>query len=553
MKHKLFIRGMSLLLVLAQWAFVFGQNAPNNSASNNALIDLLDEPDAVAVVNVKKIVTQTAPSIFGSDPAALGKLKDVMKTIESDTGVNPLLLEKLILGVKIGSGAAGSPMLVLQSSEQSAQLLEKMYQARLTNARFAREINPLKNRLETVERRIESLKDGLLMRNSPDEDEAARLKKFQTALEAVKPSRAEQTRVAKLKTDAGNLFELYKTYQELEPSVYDPGDLPERVAAVRSEIEDISASDPQRAARIAGAEKLLAEIEKLVGEKRRRITVVDNIKDLNGFTMNSFSEFPAEFPADAAARKAEFERLQTAVTEQTSNLNTLIDAINSKELPPDSPSETGIEEETSAYPIEVAVSRKDETLGGKKLVLIKTVSKYPENSFSLTDEEEVAVLLYDEKTIVFGDRASVAQTLEKKAVNANQIAKDLVGRTPDALAVFGVDLRNVDISELADVFGGQKNVWQIVGSIDSTGSDISLTAAFEKTDAPYNYPAVKKETAPAVTAPKPPGGSAASELMELLIKSVVGIEGKITIRFDKQKTAGLIEKTPGILTALLKR
>ncbi len=552
MNKKLLIRGLSALLLLAQSVFVFPQTTPVNQ--NDALIALLDEPDAVAVVNVRKMLETAAPAILNSDPSALEKVKNVMKSIETETGVNPYLLEKIVFGGKL-ENTFSTPLIVMRSGQPSGELIEKMYQAQLLNAKFAAEINPLKNRIELLERRLEKLKTNIADRDQLTEEDNEIIERFQTDLETITPRRTEQVKFAKLKTDTAKLLELMKDFQKLEPTVYELGDLPERVTAVKTQTENISASDALRVSKTAAAEKLTAQIEKEFDEKRERIFFVEQSKSENYFQTALFPYFSEEFPETATARKAEFDKLQAALTEAITGLNAMIAAINSKETL----AETSLSElydpysDSPLHPFEISVTRKDETIGGKKILLITTHDKFPENALLQPDPEESAILVYDEKTIILGDRATIAKTLETKPANANQIARNLISRSPDALIAFGADLRNINIHEFTDALGGQKNVWQIIGSLDSAGNDISLTVAFEKTDVPYNFPAPKEDSVPLVKTPKPPGGNAAGELMELMIKSIVGIEGKLTVRFDKQKTAAMIEKTPAILSGLFKR
>ncbi|MEO6589092.1 MAG: hypothetical protein ABIP06_07170, partial [Pyrinomonadaceae bacterium] len=166
---------------------------------------------------------------------------------------------------------------------------------------------------------------------------------------------------------------------------------------------------------------------------------------------------------------------------------------------------------------------------------------------------ENSVLIYDDKTLLIGDRDVIIKSIETKTANANQTAKTLIARSPDALVSFGANFRNVDMTEFANVIGEQKFAWQMVGSLDSTGNDFSVTMAFEKTDVPYVFQGKKADSPSMLKAPEVPGGDEVKDLVESMFKSMIGIEAKVMIRFDKQKTAVVIEKTPDIFRKMLKR
>ncbi|CAN5745568.1 hypothetical protein BH20ACI4_BH20ACI4_09680 [soil metagenome] len=555
MKKKLIACGLSLMLLFAQNIFVFSQVANGNLHSNDELINLYDDPDMIAVVNVRKMLTQTAPILLAVNPATIEKIKTAMKTVENDTGVNPYSVEKFLFGMKI-QRSDETAMMVLQTLDAADGMAENMYQRQVVNAKFAPEINPLKNRIDLRERQIKTIETAVIPENQPNEMDLETLETLQTALAAVKPLKAEQISLGKIKTDTAKLAGLFKEYQSLQKSVYDLGDLPKRLSAVKEQVEAISATDPQKTAKIAAADKTLVIVEQEFTKKRARMLASDQARVISGFSNEGYPELGADFGKKTALERREIlDNLQMILPERIDGLTSIIDTMKS-ETPPPNQIFMVIDEsdlQNPAFPISVEVSRKDETVGGKKLLIITTVKKYPPGSVIESKPVENAVLVFDDKTLVMGERDTVVKAVETKTAESNRIAKSLIARSPDALIAFGANFRDVDLSEVTKFFGEQKNAWQLAGSLDSTGNDISLTAGFERSDVPVNVQAKKTGFESMVNAAPVPGNDETKALVESIFRSMIGIEAKITVRFDKQKTAALIEKSPSFLSKMLKR
>ncbi len=454
MKKKLIVCSLSVMLLFAQNVFVFSQTTDNTLPSNDELINLYDDPDAIAVVNIKKILSETAPILLSANPASIEKIKTALKTVENETGVNPYAVEKFLFGMKIQS-ADETAMMVLRTVEAADGMAEKMYQRQVVNAKFAPEINPLKNRIDLRERQMNTIETAVIPANQPSVLDLETLETLQTALSAIKPLKTETANLNKLKTDTATLQKLFKEYQSLQKSVYDLGDLPKRLTAVKEQVAAISATDPQKSAKIAAADKTLALVEQEFIKKRARMLAADEARVISSFSNEDYPEVSEDFGQKTAIERKEILLgLQTILSERIEGLISIIDTMKSiptndlrfKEMDDD-------DLQNPAHPISVEVSRTDETVGGKKLLIINTVNKYPSGSVIETKPDENAVLVFDDQTLVIGDRDTVAKAVEAKTAEANRIAKSLIARSPDALVAFGANFRDVDLSELTKVFG----------------------------------------------------------------------------------------------------
>ncbi len=127
----------------------------------------------------------------------------------------------------------------------------------------------------------------------------------------------------------------------------------------------------------------------------------------------------------------------------------------------------------------------------------------------------------------------------------------LINRSPNALMAFAVDLQDVDLSSLGNLLGEKPTVWQVHGSLTSANKEVSLTASIEKTDIPLKTKP-QNSTDNNIKIPVVENSSAATDILNLLAKTLIGVEGKLTFKFDKRKTAALIEETPKIFGAMMR-
>ena len=157
-------------------------------------------------------------------------------------------------------------------------------------------------------------------------------------------------------------------------------------------------------------------------------------------------------------------------------------------------------------------------------------------------------VVFDDKTLIMSGRGAIIKSLENKSANRSETARRLIAKSPDALVAYGVDLRTVDLTDFAKAFGEQKTAWQVFGALTSAGNDLTLAATVEKTDFP-----LKIASKSAATASNPPAtnNEAIDDFMSLLTKSVVGIEGKFTVRFEKKKAAALLEQSSKLLSRVI--
>ena len=244
-----------------------------------------------------------------------------------------------------------------------------------------------------------------------------------------------------------------------------------------------------------------------------------------------------------------------SLREFQSNLQTQLENNNERETIKSSITDQNNEGALATRPLYINVSRRDETVGGKKMMTVITKTKYKGEKgedYALDGESENAIGLADETTLIYGKGDSIKQILENKTIAQPTMMTNLINRSPNALIAFAVDLQAVDLSFLGNLLGEKPTVWQVFGSLTSANKEVSLTANIEKTDIPLKVSPPNPQTDNTFKIPVVESNSAATDILDLLAKTLIGVEGKLTFRFDKRKTAALIEETPKIFGAIMR-
>jgi len=98
-KKKLALLSLSIaaLLIVAS-SVLLGQQTTKPASSDVG--NYLPASDAVAVVNVKRMLTETMPSILGSDPAKLAQANAEVDKFKTKTGVDLRSFDRVVVGIR---------------------------------------------------------------------------------------------------------------------------------------------------------------------------------------------------------------------------------------------------------------------------------------------------------------------------------------------------------------------------------------------------------------------------------------------------------------------
>lgn len=89
----------SLLIVILSSALV-GQRKSTTAAPTSDAANYLPASDAVAILDVKRLLNETMPSILGHDPAKLAQANAEVEKFKTRTGIDPRSFDRVALSVR---------------------------------------------------------------------------------------------------------------------------------------------------------------------------------------------------------------------------------------------------------------------------------------------------------------------------------------------------------------------------------------------------------------------------------------------------------------------
>ena len=125
MKNILSLFAAAVLMTGA--LFISGDTRNVLAQTGSDLLAQLPASDAVATVNLKRLLNEVMPQLLASQPAKLAELNAKIDEIKAKTGVDLRLFEQAAVGVTIAPGAGGKieaePILLMRGSFNAAGLI----------------------------------------------------------------------------------------------------------------------------------------------------------------------------------------------------------------------------------------------------------------------------------------------------------------------------------------------------------------------------------------------------------------------------------------------
>ena len=102
MNKKLVIASVpfTLLLIVLLSSALVGQRPRTAAAASSDAASYLPASDAVAIIDVKRLLNETMPSIMGNDPAKLAQANAEVEKFKTRTGIDPRSFDRVALGVR---------------------------------------------------------------------------------------------------------------------------------------------------------------------------------------------------------------------------------------------------------------------------------------------------------------------------------------------------------------------------------------------------------------------------------------------------------------------
>ena len=112
MNKKLAVSSLAvaLFVTLVSPRFVGQRQRTATNAPPN-ITNYLPASDAIAIIDVKRLLNETMPSILGSDPAKLAQADAEVEKFKARTGIDPRSFDRVVLGARFTYPAANTTRL----------------------------------------------------------------------------------------------------------------------------------------------------------------------------------------------------------------------------------------------------------------------------------------------------------------------------------------------------------------------------------------------------------------------------------------------------------
>lgn len=605
-KFTVFLLSAALLLTLALF-FTSKQSA----AVSTDMLDtaaMLPDSDVVVTMDFDRTFNIAATNLLGQDAKKIEHLKNLMKTVENQIGINPYQVRQIAAGFKLPPQNSKDFLVeaeftaIIRTSDSNANLLD-------TWSKRIDAIAAFKEEQAESRRYIDDFKNfrAFKFENSTPEKIAAATAQFQSALKVSQDIAAKLKALPKLAADAeavtnlknrnqsfaDDLNEVLKTLQ----ADTETKSLRETSIKLQNRWNAITLDDAQRTAKLAAVTKESKDIfpvfqKKYAAAKKLEALfatmevafdaepTADNneiFRTENGLeqTLESLNNLPAT----KAVKTAEINRLAEnfdSMQNDLQRLSILSDGMTDATAPENS--EVKKPKSLSFYDA-LKQSQRAETVNGKRMIVIDTAkmddaadAKTPITDAKTEVEKNpmsnIAIGFIDDKTMVIGFEKTVAPFMKRDAGYKNQKVLEMLGTMQNALFAFVVNSKatgqmfaefgktaapKTSESSLFDSLSKDVNIY---GSVnfdgDKTTNDITMSFGFFKE-------VVSKISLPEIDAANNSnadstfefaGYQVGKDIFYDLFNSFKAVQASMTFKFEKNKVAALVRSAPRIIESV---
>src|SRR6185437_17041155 len=98
-KSKLITSSIVVMtLIIGVSSLLFAQRQRTSAPAASDVGNYVPASDAIAVVNVKRMLNETMPMILGSDPAKLAQANAEVDKFKTKTGIDPRSFDRVVFG-----------------------------------------------------------------------------------------------------------------------------------------------------------------------------------------------------------------------------------------------------------------------------------------------------------------------------------------------------------------------------------------------------------------------------------------------------------------------
>ncbi len=540
-KYTVFTLAAALLLTLT-----FSFSTRQSAAVNTEMLDaaaMLPDSDVVVTMDFDRTFNVTATNLLSQDAVKIGHLKDLMRTVENQIGINPYQIRQIAAGFKLPPDASKDFVkdaeftAIVRTNDSNAEMLD-LWSRRIDA------IAAFKDEQAASREYIDNFKTyrAFKFEKAAPEKTTALTSQLQAALKKSQDIAAKLNALPKLTADAtavSNLKEKnqiiaddlnkvliilkadteMKTEREISTKLQnrwnaitlDDAQRTAKLAVITKESKEISPSFQKKYANARKIESLFAALETSFGDAPpSENNLFSNAEAELDTTLGSLSKLPAT----KAAKTAEIKQLSENLDALHGNLQSIAEPVDfSADLTAPVPDENLDRDKSkpASFYESLKKAERTETVNGKRMLVIDMAKldgapddKMPVSEVKAEVKKDVmpniAIGFLDDKTMVIGFEKTVAPFLKREAGYKNQKILDMLGSAQNSLFAFAVSSKATnqifaqaakesakttapDVSESSFFDNLTKDI-SIYGSVNFDGdkatNDVSMSLGFYK-------------------------------------------------------------------------
>ncbi len=559
MPKKFVISLLFVSLLLSQATISVAPQAVAQKTDVSELAAMLPDSDVVAAVDAKRIIGVAAPGLLGNDAKKIEHLKNLLRTVENQIGLNPSEIRQVVFGLKLPATEMVNSAdalfksdftIIIRTANPNGELLDTWSKRIDVIAAFREEQMPTRKLMDD----FREYRDYKTDKATPEKlaavtqkftESLGKIQAIGKTLDALPKSPINAAAVSNFRAKNKILTETINSYLTLLKIDTETKVMRGKSIALLNRWNAVTVDDVQRTAKLAGILTESKNIHPLYKQK------IENARKLETF-VNYLENVPNDeqpldieylydrINSDLDQTLTALAELPVAKTKKTAAINSAADILDnlnerldgSMESLNQVPEETLVLEKpkTESFYQMLKAAEREEKVNGKRMIVIDaekldapTAEPTTEAAADTTvierqvDNPDFAVGFLDERTMVIGYERTITPFLQRDAGYKNLKALEMLGSSPNSLMLFAVNSAVVKIftsgggapnaeNAAANVFGTSAlgyflNDINVNGSINYDGgsvtNDVTMSVGFSKEKAASNAaPAAAPTPAP---------------------------------------------------------
>lgn len=607
MPKKIFVSFLFVSLLLSQATFSISQHASGNTDMMD-LAMMLPDSDVIGTIDADRILNIAAPSLLGEDARKIEHLKNLIRTIENQIGLNPYEIKQIAFGFKMPDDAnmaskdlfAKSDFTVLiRTANPNGDMIDRWSRRMDVIVAFKEEQAPSRKYMDDFKHFRDFKFD-----NATTEKITSVTQKFTESLDKTQEIAKTLDALPKLTTDAKAASNLRAKNKAVADSInkflailkadtdtkmfretsvkllnrwnaitLDDAQKTAKLAAITNESKSIY---PAYKTKSANAEKIVMLINLVEPTPEYEGQPLENVNDLVNGELDKTIAALGELPAVKVKRTTEINSTAQVLNDLSESLNAKLDALNPA-LNAEIPSENmPTKPNPKSFYQSLKDSERETTVNGKRIIVFDadqttapaTADKTIEASMKKEETPALAVGFLDERTMAFGFEKSIIPFLKRDAGYKNTNAAEMLNSSKTSLMAFAMNSNvakkfaaetaktetkttGADMFDISLLSRFTKDI-NIYGSVNydagSVTNDVTMSLGFFKEK-------MTNITPPELTSSEPnvdntfeiAGYQVGKDIFYDLFNSFKAVQASMTFKFEKKKIAALIRATPRII------